>query len=407
MEKIQLVIESFNGSLEVYLFLFDILINIKTKNFWVQCKFGDIIQTVPYKPFLKEPELNGNYQIIQQGNEPIVGFANGNPYRDYKDVVIFGDHTISLYKPKSPFFVATDGVRIVKGRQFIAGNYLYALLENFKPESEGYKRYYNILKNTNCVTIHDINEQKKIGKLFSILDRIITLEQEKLDIIKNFRCFLFENILPKENEVNPNIRLSNYERNWISIDLNKCGKFLKGKGYKKEDVNYSIRASHPIILYGHLFTDYKPIIKEWNYTAVTLDDNSVYSKPGDVILPSSSTTADNSIVVASSIIKPNIILGGDINIIRTGDVHLSTLIAYIISNTYLKNKIYKTVEGITIRHLYLENLKNIKIKLPSEKKEQELICNTLLKVDNMLLLHKDKISKLHSLKQFLLNQLFM
>lgn len=156
-----------------------------------------------------------------------------------------------------------------------------------------------------------------------------------------------------------------------------------------------------------MFTDYKPIIKEWNYTAVTLNDNSVYSNPGDVILPSSSTTADNSIVVASSVVKPNIILGGDINIIRTGDVHLSALIAYIISNTYLKNIIYKTVEGITIRHLYLENLKNIKIKLPSEKQEQELICNTLLKVDNMLLLQKDKISKLQSLKQFLLNKLFI
>ncbi len=95
------------------------------------------------------------------------------------------------------------------------------------------------------------------------LDKLITLEQEKLNTIKEFRRFLFENILPKENEVNPNIRLSNYEKNWISIDLNKCGKFLKGKGYKKEDVNYSTRASHPIVLYGHLFTDYKPIIKEY------------------------------------------------------------------------------------------------------------------------------------------------
>ena len=79
---------------------------------WEQRKFGDLLQTLPFKQFLKEPEPDGKYEIIQQGNEPVIGFANGTPCGDYKDVVIFGDHTLSLYKPQHPFFVATDGVRI-------------------------------------------------------------------------------------------------------------------------------------------------------------------------------------------------------------------------------------------------------------------------------------------------------
>ena len=65
---------------------------------WEQRKLGDLLQTLPFKQFLKEPEPDGKYEIIQQGNEPVIGFANGTPCGDYKDVVIFGDHTLSLYK---------------------------------------------------------------------------------------------------------------------------------------------------------------------------------------------------------------------------------------------------------------------------------------------------------------------
>ena len=65
---------------------------------WEQRKLGELLQTMPFKPFLKEPEQDGKYEIIQQGNEPIIGFANGIPCNDYEDTVIFGDHTLSLYK---------------------------------------------------------------------------------------------------------------------------------------------------------------------------------------------------------------------------------------------------------------------------------------------------------------------
>ena len=140
---------------------------------------GDLLQTLPFKQFLKEPEPDGKYEIIQQGNEPVIGFANGTPCGDYKDVVIFGDHTLSLYKPQHPFFVATDGVRIVKGQQDTDGYYLLSLLERYKPQSEGYKRYYSILADTNCITTYNTSEQEKIGVFFKLLDNLITLHQRE------------------------------------------------------------------------------------------------------------------------------------------------------------------------------------------------------------------------------------
>ena len=162
---------------------------------WEQRKLGDLLQTLPFKQFLKEPEPDGKYEIIQQGNEPVIGFANGTPCGDYKDVVIFGDHTLSLYKPQHPFFVATDGVRIVKGQQDTDGYYLLSLLERYKPQSEGYKRYYSILADTNCITTYNTSEQEKIGVFFKLLDNLITLHQRKLDEMKKQKKALMQLLL--------------------------------------------------------------------------------------------------------------------------------------------------------------------------------------------------------------------
>ena len=159
---------------------------------WEQRKLGDLLQTLPFKQFLKEPEPDGKYEIIQQGNEPVIGFANGTPCGDYKDVVIFGDHTLSLYKPQHPFFVATDGVRIVKGQQDTDGYYLLSLLERYKPQSEGYKRYYSILADTNCITTYNTSEQEKIGVFFKLLDNLITLHQRELEKLQSIKKALLE-----------------------------------------------------------------------------------------------------------------------------------------------------------------------------------------------------------------------
>ena len=159
---------------------------------WEQRKLGDVLQTLPFKVYLKSPEQHGEFEIIQQGNTPIIGYANGEPCKDYEDTVIFGDHTLSLYKPKGPFFVATDGVRIVKGFDNMDGNYLLPLLERNKPQSEGYKRYYSILADIDVFFTENHEEQSKIGEYFSDIDNLITLHQRQLERLKNIKAALLE-----------------------------------------------------------------------------------------------------------------------------------------------------------------------------------------------------------------------
>ena len=175
----------------------EVVPEIRFKGFtdaWEQCKLGEVLRTIPFKPFLKIPEQGGKYEIIQQGNEPIIGYANGEPCEDFRNTVIFGDHTLSLYKPKQPFFVATDGVRILQGTNDMDGYYLLSLLEGNSPQSEGYKRYYSILADREVLFTENHYEQVKIGLYFKNLDNLITLHQRKLDKLKNIKKSMLDNM---------------------------------------------------------------------------------------------------------------------------------------------------------------------------------------------------------------------
>ena len=199
---------------------------------WEQRKLGEVLRTIPFKPFLKIPEQGGKYEIIQQGNEPIIGYANGEPCEDFRNTVIFGDHTLSLYKPKQSFFVATDGVRILQGTNDMDGYYLLSLLEGNSPQSEGYKRYYSILADREVLFTENHYEQVKIGLYFKNLNNLITLHQRKLDRLKNIKKSMLDKMFPKDGEVVPEIRFKGFTDAWEQRKLGDVVEICSGRDYK-------------------------------------------------------------------------------------------------------------------------------------------------------------------------------
>ncbi|WP_327133218.1 restriction endonuclease subunit S domain-containing protein, partial [Mycoplasma capricolum] len=145
---------------------------------WEQWKVGNLISSVNVN-VCENTFSNGKFEVIQQGSEPILGYvSNGikNPYFDYESTILFGDHTLSLYKPKKPFFIASDGIKVYKSN-FLNAYYLYYLIKKNIPNSNGYKRHSSILKSKNVLLSIDELEQYKISLLLNTLDSLITLHQ--------------------------------------------------------------------------------------------------------------------------------------------------------------------------------------------------------------------------------------
>ena len=160
---------------------------------WEDCLVGNLLEVVPNKEYITEASKKGLNPVIQQGEKPILGFSNKTPYKEYKKVVLFGDHTVSLYKPESPFLIATDGIKILYVKDW-NGHFLFAFLQKYKPDSEGYKRHFSILKSKKAkFTIID-EEQQKIGNLLSKVDQLIELENKKLQNFQQVKKCLLQNM---------------------------------------------------------------------------------------------------------------------------------------------------------------------------------------------------------------------
>lgn len=202
-------------------------------------------------------------------------------------------------------------------------------------------------------------------------------------------------------QILPKLRFPEFENDgeWKVVRLGEIAHFFKGKGISKAEV--SDTGTTPCIRYGELYTYYKEIVRDVKSYMDISTDNLVLSKANDVIIPSSGETKED-ISTASCIIEDGIALGGDINIIRSSANGI--FLSYYLNNAK-KNDIAKIAQGISIIHLYNEQLQNLSIALPSLP-EQQKIASFLTSLDELISAHTQKLEALKSHKKGLMQQLF-
>lgn len=156
------------------------------KEEWERSNLESIIEVINLNNYITTPKKTGKYPVIQQGNNPIIGYTDINEFKLIPGLVLFGDHTLSLYKPQTDFSVSTDGIKGIRVRGYTQ-NFTNALLEKYKPDSEGYKRHLSILKKKEVIYPLDKNEATLIGNYFNKLDQNIQSKQAELKKLKQFK----------------------------------------------------------------------------------------------------------------------------------------------------------------------------------------------------------------------------
>lgn len=199
----------------------------------------------------------------------------------------------------------------------------------------------------------------------------------------------------------PNLRFPAFiqDGEWKEYKLGDIAQFYKGKGISKNDITDN--GTIPCIRYGELYTHYKEVIDEvTSYTDLSIDDLFM-SKANDIIIPSSGETKED-IATASCVLRNNVALGGDLNVIRTSNN--GVFLSYYLNNAK-KHDIAKIAQGISIIHLYNEQLRNLSIKLP-DLEEQQKIAECLSSIDSYISSINEKVEQLKAHKKSLMQKLF-
>ena len=204
----------------------------------------------------------------------------------------------------------------------------------------------------------------------------------------------------QDNEKKPALRFKGFTDPWEQRKLDEIANFSKGVGYSKNDL---CEEGTPIILYGRLYTKYETSIFDVD-TFVKGKAGSVYSKGGEVIVPASGETAED-ISIASVVVKPGILLGGDLNIVSPTTEYDSAFLALTISSGAAHKYLSSLAQGKSVVHLHNADIQSVSAKFPT-KREQEKIHLLFGKIDTLITLHQRKYEKLVNIKKSMLNKMF-
>ena len=198
----------------------------------------------------------------------------------------------------------------------------------------------------------------------------------------------------------PALRFPEFTEEWQGEQLHEIAELSKGIGISKEQLSEN---GTPCILYGELYTKYKSEIISKIISKTDIEKSKLkHSKQNDVIIPCSGETAID-IAVARCVPFDNVLLGGDLNVIRLHKYD-GAFMAYQL-NGKRKTDIAKLAQGVSVVHLYGENLKSIKTYNPSLQ-EQQKIVKLLSMLDERLEVQNKIIEDLKKLKSAIYQDLF-
>ena len=199
----------------------------------------------------------------------------------------------------------------------------------------------------------------------------------------------------------PELRFSGFADPWEQRKLGEVCTFDKGRGYSKADI---CESGTPLVLYGRLYTQYETVIESVD-TYAESKDGSLYSRGGEVIVPSSGETAED-IAVASHISSSGILIGGDLNVITPQPALDSTFMAIGITNGSPHEQLAMKAQGKSVVHIHNDDIAGVVFSYPSLP-EQRAVGALFSRLDSLIALHQRKPDALKTVIKSLLNNILV
>lgn len=241
-----------------------------------------------------------------------------------------------------------------------------------------------------------IAEQEKIANCLSSIDSLISTQNRKVEVLKEHKRGLIQNLMPKDNESIPKFRFPEFlnEKEWEEKSLKEI---LIKNSMKNKNGKYSLVQSvsnkYGFINQDEYFENRRVASNNTSNYYVIKKGYFAYN-PSRIDVGSLAYKFDDE----TSIISP-LYVSFKTNKEKINDIFL---LHWFFSERFTNQMIF---EGGVRNTLNYENLTQIRIKLP-QIEEQQKIANCLTSIDEEIDLQIKKVESLKEHKKALLQQLF-
>ena len=258
------------------------------------------------------------------------------------------------------------------------------------------------------------NEQQKIASCLSSLDEVIAAHNQKLDSLKDHKKGLMQNLFPQEGEKKPKYRFKEFENDgeWAekslidTVDKKVKWSFTGGPfGSNLMASDYTANGIRIIQLQnigdGEFMDKYKI------YTSIEKADElrscNIYS--GEIILSKMGDPVGRACIIPENINR--CVMASDGIRLAVDEKKYSKYFIYsLINSIRIREAIEKKATGSTRKRIGLDELRGIKLTMPSQIKEQQKISDSLLSIDTIIMAQAEKIEQLKLHKKGLMQGLF-
>ena len=249
-------------------------------------------------------------------------------------------------------------------------------------------------------------EQQKIANCLSSLDEVFTAHSQKLELLKDHKKGLMQNLFPQEGVKVPKYRFKEFEKDgeWIKTSVEEnC--LVKGRigyrGYTTEDIVEQGKGA--LVLGGkHIqnqllrLTD--PTFVSWEKY---YESPEIMVEVGDIIFSQRGTLGDCAIIdkeIGPATINPSMVLLKNI----TCDARF---LYYILIGDSIQNEVRKNRAMGAIPMISQKQIKEFPFLIPKPK-EQLKIASCLSSLDAFITAQAEKIEQLKLHKKGLMQGLF-
>ena len=261
------------------------------------------------------------------------------------------------------------------------------------------KRLYN--KNILNTVIYkpNIDEQRKIGKLFIILNNTVQLHERKCEELTLIKKALLQKLFPKKDEFEPEVRYKNFSDAWEQRRLGEVADVRDGTHDSPKYINegYPLLTSKNV---GDGYINYDDVkyVSENDYVQI----NKRSKVDVNDILMGMIGTIGNLALIRE---EPDFAIKNVALIKHTSNFDYQFLFQEL-QTSAISKELLSGMDGGTQKFVSLKKIRNLSVMLPSEN-EQKKIGSYLMRFDSLIALHQRKLEKLKQLKKFLLQNMFI
>ena len=369
------------------------------------------------QPFIQVADVSNNMQVNEDTNQHISKLAESKSVFVPKgSIIITIQGTIGriaitpydAYVDRTLLIIQSNKIEMNKEYQIYA---LYNIFNEEKAKADG-----GILKTITKETLKNfiipipiLEEQEKVAKLLSDIDKKIESQAILVEKLKNTKDAMFVKMFPSENEVNPKLRFKKEDGSSYA-DWGK--KKLSSIASPKARIGWQGMRQSEFLDFGDYYlitgTDFENgsinfdtccYVEKYRYD----QDKNIQVHNGDILITKDGTLG--KVAYISNMDKPATLNAG-VFVLNNLDENMDSLFLYhYLAAPFLMEYANEQATGGTIKHLNQKVLVSFEIPIP-EKEEQEKIGKCLSNLDKEIEINQKKYEKLCDVKKALLHKMF-